>query len=307
METESQDIYQSLLDAGYSKEELEQQKKIKKDQYKGFMSDEAILFLIAKDYGLNFHSQLVDPNLYSLFEDEIDYDEFSIKLSEVTENMSNIVTLGRIGRIFPTNYFNRKDGSSGVVGSFILYDDSASLKVVLWDTHTEIMEKEYFQINGLVRMIGGYSKKGLKEYLEIHMGKKGKVIIAPDDINPKLIPKTRNITPLKQEQRKDLTIDNLYGADMRNSIIPKISGTVEKIEFMEKDKEDGEKSFLLKFILFDSSSSIEVILWDMTAIECLKLVSEGDAIELSNVIIKHNTFSEVNEIHYSKKSSLVVS
>lgn len=306
MGAETQDIYQSLLDAGYSKEELERQVKSKKDQYKGFMSDEAIWFLIAKDYGLSFHSQLVEPELYSLFEDEIDYDEFSIQLSEITENMTNIVTLGRIGRIFPTNYFNRKDGSSGVVGSFMLYDDSASLKVVLWDIHAEIMEKEYFQINGLVRIIGGYSKKGLKDYIEIHMGKKGKVILAPDDINPKQIPKTRNIAPLKQEQRKDVTIDDLYGADMRDSIIPNISGTVEKIEFMEKDKEDGEKSFLLKFILFDSSSSIEVVLWDMKAIECLKLVSEGDTVELSNVIVKHNTYTEVNEIHYSKKSSLVV-
>jgi len=44
----------------------------------------------------------------------------------------------------------------------------------------------------------------------------------------------------------------------------------------------------------------------MKAIECLKLIGEGDIIELSNVTVRHNTFTEVNEIHYSKKSSLVV-
>ncbi len=306
MEAETKDIYQSLLEAGYSEEELESQRKAKKKQYEGFMSDEAIWFLIAKDYGLNCYSQLIDPNMYALVAEEIDYDEFSIQLSEVTENMSNIVTLGRIGRIFNTNYFERKDGSSGVVGSFILYDDSTSIKIVLWDTHAEILEKEYFQLNTIVRVIGGYSKKGLKEYIEIHLGKKGKIILAPGEVNPKLIPKMRNITPLKQEQRKDLTIDDLYSATMKDSYIPKISGTVEKIEFVEKDKDNGEKSFLLKFILFDSSSSIDVVLWDMKAIDCLKLIAEGDIVELSNVIVKHNTFTEVNEIHYSKKSSLVV-
>lgn len=306
MEAESKDLYKSLLEAGYSKEELDRQKQSKKEQYKGFMSDEAIWFLIAKDYGLSFHSPLVDPGMYSLFEDEIDYDEFSIKLSEITENMTNIVTLGRIGRIFHAKQFTRKDGSSGIVGSFFLYDDSQSMKIVLWDTHVEIMEKEFFRTNEIIRIIGGYSKKGLKNYMEINIGKKGKLILAPDDVNPKLIPKTRNIIPLKYEQRKDLTIDDLYGENMRDVVIPKISGTIEKIEFKERDKEDGEKSFLLKFILFDSSSSIEVVLWDMKAIECLKLISEKDTIELTNVIIRHNTFTEVNEIHYSKKSSLVV-
>ena len=221
--------------------------------------------------------------------------------------MTNIVTLGRIGNISDIRHFERKDKSSGMVGSFFLYDDSQSIKIVLWDKHVEIMEKEYFRANELVRVIGGYSKKGLKDFIEINMGKKGRIILAPDDINPKLIPKTRNIVPLKHEQRKDLTIDDLYGANMQDSIISKIKGSIEKIEFMEKDKEDGEKSFLLKFILFDDSSSIEVVLWDMRAIEGLKLINEGDMIELSNVIVRHNTFTEVNEIHYSKKSSLVVS
>jgi len=306
MGAETQDIYQSLLEAGYSKDEVDRQIQSKKDEYKGFMSDQAILFLIAKDYGLSFHSPLVDPSMYSLLEDEIDYDEFSISLSEITENMSNIVTLGRIGKIFDIRHFHRKDGSSGIVGSFMLYDDSSTMKIVLWDSHVEIMEKEYFRANELIRIIGGYSKKGLKEYIEINMGKKGRIVLAPDDINPKQIPKTRNIIPLKHELRKDLTIDDLYGANMQDAIIPNIKGSIEKIEFKEQDKEDGEKSFLLKFILFDSSSSIEVVLWDMNAIECLKLISEGDSIELSNVIIKHNTFTEVNEIHYSKKSSLVI-
>ena len=278
MGAETQDIYQSLLEAGFSKEEVDRKIKSKKEEYKGFMSEQAILFLIAKDYGLSFHSPLVDPSMYSYFEDEIDYDEFSIQLSEITENMTNIVTLGRIGKIFDIKHFNRKDGTSGMVGSFMLYDDSSTMKIILWDNHCKIMEKEYFRANELVRIIGGYSKKGLKEYIEINMGKKGRLILAPDDINPKQIPKIRNIIPMKHEQRKDLTIDDLYSTDIRDVVIPKISGTVETIEFKEHDKEDGEKAFLLKFILFDSSSSIEVVLWDMKAIECLKLIGEGDII-----------------------------
>ncbi len=136
-------LYQSLLEAGFSEKEIFDKIKKKGDEYQGFMSKQAILVLIAKECGLNIQISDADREIYVTNDEEIDYDEFKIDISEVTENMSNIVILGRIGKIFNVNSFHRKDGTLGNVGSFLIYDNSGSIKIVLWGEHVKIMNEKY--------------------------------------------------------------------------------------------------------------------------------------------------------------------
>lgn len=296
-------LYQSLLEAGFSEKEIFDKLKKKKEEYQGFMSKEAILVLIAKEFGLNVKLSDTDIDIYGISDDEVDYDEFLIAISNITEEMSNIVILGRIGKILNINTFHRKDGTIGNVGSFIIYDNSGSIKVVLWGEHVKIMNEKYFQTNELIRLIGGYSKIGLRNKLEVHLGKNSKILLSTEEIDQKQVLVKEK--PPEISRAEKIVIKDLNNEDIRDNFVAQIKGTVDKLEFKEQEKKGGDIRFLLKFVLYDNISSIGVVVWGLKAIKLLKLINEGDSIILSNFLVKYNTYSKVNEIHLVKNSKLI--
>ena len=107
MSSSIEKLYKTLMDAGLSEEEIQKQVKEKVKEYQGFISEKGILFIIAKELGVNMRSPDIDSVIYNEIEEEIDYNEFSIKISEVSMDMSNIVILGRIEKIFKIRNFFR--------------------------------------------------------------------------------------------------------------------------------------------------------------------------------------------------------
>ena len=73
------ELYQKLLDSGISEAELEIQVKNKESEFGGFMSKQGILFIIAKEKGIYIQSPDINEQIYKEFEEEIDYDEFTIE------------------------------------------------------------------------------------------------------------------------------------------------------------------------------------------------------------------------------------
>ena len=65
-------LYQSLLEAGFSKKEIFDKIKEKNDEYQGFMSREAILVLIAKECGLDVKLSNTNIDIYSINNDDVD-------------------------------------------------------------------------------------------------------------------------------------------------------------------------------------------------------------------------------------------
>jgi replication factor A1 len=298
-------LYQKLLESGFSEEELERQVQSKAKEFGGFMSKQGILFIIAKENGIFLHSPDINEQFYKEFEEEIDYDEFTIPASEVKEGMSNIVLLGKIIQIYETREFTRKDETTGIVGSFLLGDISQMIKVILWDDKVEITKNKFFRKNELIRIIGGYCRKGRDNLLEVHLGRKGRIVLSPDNVNKNMEKKLNNLeydqnqidSPLKPTSKiKDLI--------ERYSYIKNVQGLIQIEEFKEVNTKTGEKTFLLKLILNDESKAIRVIIWGMNAIECLKVLSNGDFVEITNLAVKQNTYIDEKELLFTKHSVL---
>ncbi len=299
------DLYQKLIESGFSEEELERQVQSKAKEFGGFMSKQGILFIIAKENGIYLHSPDINEQSYNEFEEEIDYDEFTIQLSEVKEGMSNIVLLGKIIQIYETREFTRKDGTSGIVGSFLLGDISQTIKVILWDDKVNITKNKFFRKNELIRIIGGYCKIGRDSNLEVHLGRKGRIVLSPENVNKNVEKKLKNLecdqnqidSPQKPNSKiKDLVEQYKY--------IKKVQGLIQIEEFKEVNTKTGEKTFLLKLILSDESKAIRVIIWGMNAIECLKILSNGDLVEITNLAVKKNTYIDEKELLFTKHSVL---
>ncbi|MHA1491997.1 MAG: hypothetical protein ACTSRI_20375 [Promethearchaeota archaeon] len=305
MSTTEEKAYQNLLETGLTEDHIRNLVKEKVKEYDGFISEQGALFLVAKEKGLRVRSKEVDETVYEEIEREIDYNDFTIDISLVCEGMKNIVLTGRVIKIFETRNFTRKDGTSGVVGSFLIRDNSGTIKIVLWDNVASVIKTDYFRTGEIVMVVDGYSKIGLNDSLEVHLSKKGKIIIAPKDTNKREIP------PLKDddtEEIKELDKIDRYSKikDLfdNEGFIGTIEGFVKIKEFKEIDLESGEKTFLLKFSLADETASILVIAWGMKAVNCLKILNNGDKIKLSGTLIKLNTYTNEKELHFSKKSTL---
>ena len=298
-------LYQKLLESGFSEEELERQVQSKAKEFGGFMSKQGILFIIAKENGIYLNSPDVNDQFYKEFEEEIDYDDFTIEISEVKESMTNIVLLGKILQVYETREFTRKDGTPGIVGSFLLGDISQTIKVILWDDKVDITKNDFFRKNELIRIIGGYCRMGRDNNLEVHLGRKGKIILSPENVSKNMEKKLNNLeynqnqidSPEKPNSKiKDLIEQYKY--------IKKVQGLIQIEEFKEVNTKTGEKTFLLKLILSDESKAIRVIIWGMNAIECLKVLSNGDFVEITNLVVKQNMYTDEKELLFTKSSVL---
>jgi len=309
----AEEIYQALLDAGISEQEINENVTEKEAEFQGFMMKPAILYLIAKEHGINVDSTENKEILNHITEEIIDYNDFAIPISSIMENMRNIVIVGKLEAVFQVSDFVKKDGTPGQVGSFKICDNTDCIKVVLWNESVKIMENELFTKGEIIQIIGVYSKKGKDGKLEVHLGRQGKIILAPENAKfPQIVDlKTSTSQPAEQsnvvlrenaKKKSKWIIQDLFE---KEGFIRFISGVVEVDFFKELTLKNGEKSFLLKFILKDESGSIKVNIWGIRAVEFLKLITDGATVKLSNVVIKENSYSNEKELNFTKKSDIL--
>jgi replication factor A1 len=303
------DVFEILLKEGFSEEQITQELERKVKQFHGFISKEGALFLVAKDLGIEFQSPKIDGQLYQDVEQEIDYDEFAIPIKDLQEGMTNIVLLGKVSRVFKIKDFIRKDGSSGRVGSFLIGDATGQVKIVVWDENTKIMNSELFEAGLLIRIVEGYCKKNQKGYLEVHLGKKGKIMLNPEDISEKKKTELEDINAYSDDLGKNsiesdqsIKITDLFE---KEGFIPEIRGQVKNLDLKEIDKKNREKTFLLKFLLMDETGSIQCLVWNMKAIEVLQNINNGDILAIRNVLIKTNSYTQENQLQFTKKTIFV--
>ena len=301
-----EELYQKLLELGISEEELEKKVKNKVEEYGGFMSKQGALFMIARENGLDLRSPEIDDYIYDELEEEVDYNGFTIDISDLRKGMSNIVLLGKILSVEKIREFVRKDESIGKVCSFLLGDPTGTVKVVLWDERVDSVNQEYFKANELVRVIGGYSKLGQKETIEVHLGRKGTLILSPE-VGGKKQEQFEAITIACSEVRTPKTNSELLKqAIQQNKYISAVKGTVKIEEFKELELKSGDKSFLLTMSLEVESFTIKVRAWGMKAVECLKIINNGDFVSITDLAVKENKYTAEKELSFTKNSSILL-
>ena len=314
LSTDPQDIFQALLATGLNETDIKEQIKNKLTEFGGFIDKLGALLLVAKDNGIHSDNGIYSDQVFSSEsekyyseeegeeeEEDIDYDEFLVPLSHLTLNMTNLVLLGRISRKFPLREFMRKDGTPGLVGGFILQNGKEAVKIVLWNEVAKILDSRYFKPNEIVRVLGGYTREGLNGEVEVHIGRKGRLILAPKHLRSALIPlEIHESEPTSQEKSQDATPICTPLTD--EGFYPKVSGIIKDLHFKEIDKKNGEKTFLLSFLLSDDSGEIKVSLWGDHALNGAKVLEDCSYVSLFNTASKFNAYSSENELRSTSKT-----
>ncbi len=109
--------------SGLKKEDIERRIEAKRAKLSGLVSKEGAAQIVASELGVRFDRQ-------------------KVKINELMQGMKKVGVIGKIIALYPVREFMRKESKSKVC-SFVLADDTASVRVVLWDTnHIRLVEEK---------------------------------------------------------------------------------------------------------------------------------------------------------------------
>lgn len=274
-------INKIIQKTGLSKKDIQKRMEEKKLALKGLISDEGALFIVAKELGVEIQNK-----------NKITSEKIEINISDISLNMKNLSLIGRIRETYPVNNFTRKDGTLGLVGSFLLHDSTGDIRIILWDEKTKIIENDYFQKNELVKIINAYIKIGRFNEKEVHIGRNGRIILSPDDVDFKKYPEIKE----QVISIKDINL-NLRSI----TISGEISQIYPKHEFKRNDGEIGKVRSL---IIGDSTGIITVTFWNLD-VEKLSDYNVGDFVNISNLYPKQNNRNpEKIDLYFGKTSQI---
>ncbi|MFX0032386.1 MAG: hypothetical protein ACFE8E_04930 [Candidatus Hodarchaeota archaeon] len=273
-------ITKIIQDTGLTRSEIHNLVEEKKGELKGLITDEGALFLIAKEYGVDVRSENVD-----LLKD------IEINISDISLNMKNLTLIGRIKDIYKIYDFVRENEEKGYVGSFLLNDNTGDIRIVVWNEHVNIFNDQNFKENELVKILNGYAKEG-KYGIEIHIGRMGKVILSPDDVDYKKYPK------IKEEFIKINKINNkLKSVSVEGKIL-------NKFPIKTFDRSSGETGSVESIIIMDNTGTSRITFWDedITKIDDF---DEGDYISITGLRPRENSFNpNTINLHASRRTKI---
>ena len=272
-------------------------------------------------------------------EEEIDVAASSQKIKDVKDGMGDLNLVGKVLEVSEIRTFQRKDGSSGKVGSLLLGDATGTIRVTLWDEKTEFLNQ--IEYGDTVELVNAYARENaFSQKVELQVGsrsiirKSEKKIeyeekftpiadISADmnDINVSGrvldIGETRTFNQqvelnlgsrgIIQKSEKEIEYREKFTdiADIVPGESYSVQGKVYEIgELREFEREDGTENVVANLQLKDETGSIRLTLWGEQAyvIEDLDIDSE---IQVINAYAKYGLNEEI-ELSVGNRSRVII-
>jgi replication factor A1 len=98
-----------------------------------------------------------------------------IKIQDLVSGLNDVTVTGQVRAVYPPKTFTRRDWTEGRLANLVVADESGSLRVVLWDNKTELVEKGKIQREQRIRISHGYVREGRDGKPELHLGDRSSV------------------------------------------------------------------------------------------------------------------------------------
>jgi len=245
------------------------------------INDESAAMIVARELGVDV--QQMSPAT-------------GLKIGELTETTRNVTIKARVDHIGGIRTFTKKEGGGeGKVASIRVSDDTGSIRVVLWDDQTRIIEEELISIDELIEVRGGFMRKGLGESLEISMGRTGH--IRPlDKEEIKELGKDFGASSSEDMKIEDLK-EGLFGISLKAKI-----QRVFKLSTFTRQR-DGSEGKVLSMIAGDETGTTRLVFWDDSATE-METAEQDEVIRLRNVNTRLNRDGTNVEVHVGKSGTI---
>lgn len=253
-----------------SREELLEKLETEKRKVGGLISDETLLRLIAKDFGLD------------LSQDETSAPALS--LADLIPGLSSVSVVGRVIAVFAPKTFNTS--RNGRIASLLIADKNDLLRVVLWNDKTSLIESGALKVGQIVRFSRGYTKEDKDGKIELHLSERSEIEADPEDVQPEdyatVSRFTTKIGKLTDKERNTRT--NLAGAV--GKIFPASAFT----------RQDSSPGRVMRFTLIDETGEIPVVVWNEKVDEIESIVNDQAELQIVNARLK-DAIGEGLELH----------
>lgn len=252
-----------------SKEEISERLKKEKRRTSGFISEEALLRMIAAELGMETRTDgFVAPTL---------------SVVDLVPSLSDATVVGRVVAIFPPKAFN--GNRSGSFASFLIADENGIARVVMWNARTSLIESGNVKIGQIIRISHGYTKEGREGKVELHVGEKCSVEIDPPDLGSKSFPTISKFTT-KINKLHD------HGSKKVNMI-----GTVMRLFPVSAfERQDSSSGKVMRLSLKDETGEISVVAWNEKVDEIQAILKENEGLQIVNAKVK-KTMGQELEVH----------
>ncbi|MFA5953649.1 MAG: hypothetical protein WC812_03585 [Candidatus Pacearchaeota archaeon] len=232
--------------SGIGKGELEKRVEAKRSKLSGLISKEGALQIIAAELGISF-------------EDE------KLKINELLPGMRKINLLGKIITISPVREFKTKKGDSGKVANLFIADETANIKVVLWDTnHISLIEKGEVVAGSNIEISGGNMRDN-----EIHLGSFSELKLSSEVIKNVKLERESKEKPLSEFSIGDFAKTRAFIVQVFDPRFFEVNKKTGKkiLETDNVNKNDVEKRAILNIVLDDGQDTIRAVLFHETVKE----------------------------------------
>ena len=256
-------ILNKLKEKGLSQSEIDSKIKAKMSQLSGLVSKEGAAHIIANESGIKIFEEIKE-----------------IKINNAQAGMRDVNLNGKVTLVFDIRAF-KTEKREGKVGSFIVGDETGTIRVVLWDeSHLDIMQKQIKE-GQIIRVENGYIKEN-RGYKEIHLNNRSKIILNPPNIKIEDVHQTR-VNVSNSKKIKELT-ENDKSVSLKGTIVQifdprffevcsqcgkraKLEGSSFKCN--EHGNVNPEYSSVINCVLDDGSESIRVVFFRDLVAKCL--------------------------------------
>lgn len=250
----------------------------KKEEMKGLVTDEGAALLVAIDLDVDVREGLFEGRTF---------------IGELSDRMEVVpVVEGRIKSILGVKRFERTEGKEGTMASLVIADRTGEVRLVLWGDNSRLVEKGLLHKGDIVRVVKGYVRRGIFGDIELHVGKLGRIVVNPPDVNVEDFPEVvEEAIPLSRLEpgMPDVTVEG--------EVIEVGPATV-------FERPDGSKGKMMAAMIADEERSVRVVFWDEQTIKAAQL-RVGDRIRVVSGYTREGIRGGV-EVHVSRAGRIEI-
>ena len=229
-----------------SVEEIERRIDAKKAKLSDLISREGAAQIVAAELGVNF-------------------DNIKVKINELLVGMRKITTVGKIIKIFPVRAFRTKFAESKVC-SFILADETANIRCVLWDTnHIKMIEEGKIKEGDIVEIKDATIRDGNAK--EIHVSSLSEFKLSSEvleNVVTEEIIAVKGISELKENDRVSVRATVVQAFEPRFfNVCPecgkKVNYEADKFSCVNHGIVIPKERALFNFVIDDGKENIRVV------------------------------------------------
>jgi replication factor A1 len=222
-------------------------------------------------------------------------------LNTIEDEGEEVDIIGRVINLLDPNQFQRDDGSTGVVRSAEIADDSGVVRTSFWDEKAE----SSLNMGDAIKIENARTRMGTYD-TELSVGKTSR-LIKPTEDELKNLP---SLSEIEKSIYQNKNIEELKEGDRDVRLISRILAVEEPNEFVRSDGtpgvvrsvEMGDHTGVVRASLWDDKASTPLNEGDVIKIENPRVIFRNDHVELS--LSRNTPLTKANEEEASKVPSI---